>query len=150
MGLLDRLTEDSRDALRAREAGRLRLSVLRMAISAVRNAEIDQRRSLSDPEVTLILGREVRQRQDALAEIAGRGREAAEAQLTEEIAFLRGYLPEALPPAELEAAARAAIAEAGASSPKEMGKVMAVLMPRVRGRAEGAVVQALVRGLLGG
>jgi len=149
MTLLERLNEDSRNALRAREAGRLRLSVLRMAISAVRNVEIDQRRTLTDDEVLAILTREVRQRQDALGEIAGRGRAEAETRLREEIEVLRAYLPQPLSPAELEAAVRAAVGESGAASPRDMGKVMAVLMPRVRGRADGAAVQALVRAILG-
>lgn len=149
MTMLERLNEDSREALRAREAGRLRLSVLRMAISAVRNVEIDQRRTLTDDEVLAILTREVRQRQDALGEIAGRGREEAENRLREEIEVLRAYLPQPLSAAELEAAVRAAVQESGAASPRDMGRVMALLMPRVRGRADGAAVQGMVRAILG-
>lgn len=150
MTLLEQLHQDSRDALRDREAGRLRLSVLRLAISTIRNIEIDQRRTLSDEEITAILQREVRQRQDTLAEIEGRGRDATEAQLHQEIAVLRAYLPQELSDGELERAVRAAIAEAGATSPGDMGKVMPLLMPRVRGRADGGRVASLVRGLLGG
>lgn len=146
--LLQRLSADSREALRAREAGRLRLGVLRLVIAAVRAAEIDQRRDLTDEEVLAVIGREVRQRQDALAEIAGHGREDAEARLKAEIEVLRAYLPQPLSPEELDAAVEAALAETGASSAREMGRVMAVLMPRVRGRAEGADVQARVRARL--
>ena len=148
MDLRDRLQQDSRDALRAREAGRLRLSVLRMVLSAVRNAEIDGRRPLSDEETEAVVGRELRQRQDSLAELAGRGRPETEAQLRAESEVLRPYLPAPLPAAELEELARAAIAEAGA--PAQLGRVMALLLPRVLGRADGAAASAAVRRLLGG
>jgi len=150
MTMLERLQEDSRAALREREAGRLRLAVLRLAIAAARNAEIDQHRALSDAEVTALLDREVRVRQDTLAEIEGRGRDQTEVQLREEIAVLRTYLPQPLSAEALQDAVRGAIAEVGATSPKEMGKVMGLLLPRVRGRADGAQVAGLVRQLLGG
>lgn len=150
MGLRERVEEDSKDALRAREAGRLRLSVLRMVLAGVRNAEIDGRRRLSDAEVEAVVARELRQRQDTLGELEGKGRVETEAQLRAEIDVLRGYLPQPLAADELVALARAAITEAGASSPAQMGAVMALLMPRVKGRAEGAAVSATVRRLLGG
>jgi uncharacterized protein YqeY len=146
----ERLQADMRAALRAREAGRLRLSVLRLAWSAVQRAEIDRRRPLDDAEVMAILAREVRQREDTLAAIADRGREEAEAQLRAEIEVLRAYLPEPLQPEALEALVREVVAGVGATSPRDMGRVMAALLPRVQGRAPGAAVQATVRRLLGG
>jgi uncharacterized protein YqeY len=146
----ERLQADMRAALRAREAGRLRLSVLRLAWSAVQRAEIDRRRPLDDAEVMAILAREVRQREDTLAAIADHGREEAEAQLRAEIEVLRAYLPEPLQPEALEALAREVVAGVGATSPRDMGRVMAALLPRVQGRAPGAAVQATVRRLLGG
>ena len=150
MTLRERLNEDSKDALRARAEGRQRLSVLRMLLSAVRNVEIDQKRTLTDDEVLDVIRRDVKQRQDALADLAGKGREDTEADLRAEIAILKGYLPAGMSAEELEAAVRAAIAEAGATTPAHTGKVMAVLMPRVKGRADGSAVSAAVRRLLGG
>ena len=150
MALRERLEEDVKAAMRARGAGALRLAVLRLALAAVRNAEIDGRRALGDPEVAAILARELRQREEALRELAGRGREAAEAQLRAEIDVLRPYLPEPLSPEELEALAREAVAEAGATSPTQLGRVMALLLPRCQGRADGSAAAAAVRRLLGG
>lgn len=150
MGLRERLEDDVKAAMRARAAGALRLAVLRLALAAVRNAEIDGRRTLQEPEVAAILARELRQREDALRELAGRGREAAEEQLRAEIEVLRPYLPAPLAPGELEALAREAVAEAGATSPAQMGRVMALLLPRCQGRADGAAAAAAVRRLLGG
>jgi uncharacterized protein YqeY len=148
--LREQIEADAREALRAREAGQLRLAVLRLLRAAVQREEIERRRPLGDDEVREVVAREVRQRQDALAELAGRGRPEAEAQLRAEIEILRGYLPPALGQEELEALARQAIAEAGASGPAQTGRVMALLMPRVRGRADGAAGAATVRRLLGG
>ncbi len=150
MTLRERLSEDIKASMRAREDGRLRLSVLRMLLAAVRNLEIDQKRTLGDEEVLDVVAREVKQRQDALKELAGRGREENEAQLRDEIEVLRGYLPEALSPEEITDLARLAIAEVGASQPAHTGKVLAALMPRVKGRADGGAVSSIVRRLLGG
>lgn len=150
MTLRDRLNEASKDALRARAEGRLRLSVLRLLLSAIRNSEIDRKRPLTDDEVLEVIGREVKQRQDALTDLAGKGRDQIEADLHAEILVLRAYLPEALSAPELEILARQAIDEAGATAPAHSGKVMALLMPRVRGRADGSAVSAIVRRLLGG
>jgi hypothetical protein len=150
MTLQERLTADSRQAMRDRAEGKLRLSVLRLAIAAVRNAEIASGRPLDDAGVLDVLTREARQRRDALRQIEGRGRPEAEAQLHAELEVLAAYLPAAMDPAELEAAARAAVAEVGATSPRELGRVMGVLMPRLAGRADGAAAQAAVRRVLGG
>lgn len=150
MSLKARLDEDLKAAMKAREAGRLRLSVLRMVKAAVRNAEIAQGRELDDPGVWEVLARELKQRQEALAEFERAGREERAAELREEMRILGEYLPAPLTAAELEEMARQAIAETGASGLRDMGKVMAVLMPRTRGRAEGRLVNETVRRLLGG
>ena len=139
------------EAMRARADGRMRLSVLRMVIAAVRNAEIAQGNvALDDADVLTILQREARQRQDALEAIRGRGRLEAERQLREELAVLSGYLPTPLSAEAVEDAVRAAMAEVGASGPADLGRVMASVLPRVRGRADGATVSAVARRLLAG
>ncbi len=148
--LHERLAADSRQALRDRAEGKLRLAVVRLALAAVRNAEIASGKPLDDAGVLEVLAREARQRRDALRQIAGRGRTEAEEQLRQELEILAAYLPATLGAEELDAAARAAVAEAGASTPKEIGRVMAILMPKVAGRADGAAAQAAVRRILGG
>lgn len=150
MTLQERLSADSRQALRDRAEGKVRLSVLRLALAAVRNAEIASGKALDDAGVRDVLAREARQRRDALRQIEGRGRPEAEEQLRQELEVLATYLPATLGAEELEAAARAAIAEASATTPKEIGRVMAILMPRLAGRADGAAAQAAVRRILGG
>ena len=150
MTLQERLHADSRQALRDRAEGRVRLSVLRLALAAVRNAEIAAGKPLDDAAVREVLAREARQRRDALRQIEGRGRPEAEEQLGQELEVLATYLPAAMSAEELDAAARTAIAEVAAQGPKEIGRVMGVLMPRLAGRADGAAAQAAVRRLLGG
>lgn len=150
MGIKERLRADVRDAMRAKEAGRLRLGVLRLALAAIQRLEVDARREIDDDEVLAVLAREMRQRQDTLAEIAGRGRQDAEAKIAGEIDVLRAYLPQPLAPEELEALAQEVVRTLGASSLRDLGRVMAALMPRVRGRATGDSAQLAVRRLLGG
>ncbi len=148
MTLRERLDADVKEALRARAAGRLRLSVLRMALAAVQTAEIDARRPLGEEETAAVIERELRQRLDAMADLAGKGRPDAEQQLRAEADILRSYLPEPLTADALEALARQAVAEVGATSVAQMGRVMAVLLPRCRGRADGGAAAAVVRRLL--
>lgn len=116
-----------------------------MLRNALKNAEIERRRPLEEPEVLEVLGRELKLRQEALEQYRRAGREAQAAELEEEIRVVRSYLPEPLGEEELRALARQAIAEVGARGPQELGRVMGALMPRVRGRAEGAVVSRIVR-----
>lgn len=149
MSLQERLEQDMKEALKAREAGRLRLSVIRMARAALQNAEIARGRALTDDEAAQVLRKEVKQREEALAGFERAGRPERVAELREEIAVLEGYLPRQLSARELEALVRDAIAEVGASGPRDVGRVLSVLMPRVKGRAEGGAVNALVRRMLG-
>ncbi len=150
MTLKERLDADLKEAMKAREAGRLRLSVIRMAKAAVKNAEIAAGRALDDTGVAEALARELKQRYESLAEFEKAGRADRAAELREEIAILQSYLPEQMTPEEVEALARQAIAETGAAGPRETGRVMAVLMPRVKGRADGRLVSETVKRLLEG
>lgn len=146
MSLKKRLEEDLKSAMRAREG--LRKSTLRLALAAVRNAEIDQRGELSDAETIRILQKEVKSRRETIAEAEQAGRTDLAETTEAEIVILEGYLPQPLSEAEVEELAHKAIEEVGAGSPAEMGQVMKVLMPRIRGRAEGAQVSRIVRELL--
>lgn len=148
MSLVERLEQDMKAALKDREKGKLRLSVLRMARAALKNAEINRRRSLTEEEVIEVLAREVKQRQDAMEEYRRLGREDAAARLQEEIAILEEYLPARLTEEEIRELARDAIAKTGAVGPRDMGRVMGYLMPQVKGRADGRRVNEIVKEML--
>ena len=148
MLLKERLTEDMKQAMKDKESGKLRLSVIRMARANIKNIEIDEKRELNDDEVLAVLVKEVKMRQDSLEEFAKAGREELVEQAKQEIAILRKYLPEQLSDEELRALVEEAVAETGAAGPKDMGKVMAALMPKTRGRADGKRINTMVRELL--
>lgn len=150
MTLQERLEQDMKAALKAREAGKTRLSVIRLARAALKNAEIEKRRPLIDADVVEVLSREARQRRDAIEEYRRLNRPDAAAALEDELAILEAYLPAPLTREDLERMAREAIAQAGTTDPRGMGKIMGILMPRVRGRADGREVQSVVQALLGG
>lgn len=135
-------------AMKAGEAGRTQLAVIRLARAAMQNAEIEKLRPLTDDEVREVLGREVRQRKDAAEEYRRLGRADRAGTLEAEIRILQAYLPEELDEAQLRTIAAEVIAQMGAASPADLGKVMGPLMARVKGRADGRLVNAVVRELL--
>ena len=126
----------------------LRKRTLRMVLSAIQLAEVEQRGPLEEAALMAILQKEVKTRHEAIADAdkAGRG-DLAQAS-KDELNLLQTYLPQALTPQELENLARQAISATGAEGPQDMGKVMKELMPQVQGRADGKVVSTLVRDLL--
>ena len=148
MSIKDLLTEDMKQAMKDKESGKLRLSVIRMARANIKNIEIDEKRELNDDEVLAVLMKEVKMRHDSLEEFTKAGREELVEQAKQEIAILRKYLPEQLSDEELKALVEEAVAETGAAGPKDMGKVMAALMPKTRGRADGKRINTMVRELL--
>lgn len=148
MSIKDLLTEDMKQAMKDKESGRLRLSVIRMAKASIKNLEIDQKRDLTDEEVVTVLMKEVKMRQDSLEEFAKAGRTELVEQAEQEIAVLKKYLPEQLSNEELRELVKASIAETGAAAAKDMGKVMAAVIPKTKGRADGKRINAMVRELL--
>lgn len=146
MATKQQLENALKEAMRAGDD--LKKRTLRMALSSIRLVEIDKRAPLDEAGVMAILQKEVKSRQESIAdaERASRPDLAAEAQA--EIAVLEGFLPQPLRQEDLEAMARQAIAEVGATSPREMGQVMKVLMPRLQGRATGEQASQVVRSLL--
>lgn len=148
MTLRDRLTDDMKQAMKDKEAGKLKLSVIRMVRSAAKNLEIDRKKELSEAELLEVVAKEVKMRRDSLDEFRKADRPDALATLEQEIAILMEYLPEQLSETEVRELVQQAIAESQAASPKEMGKVMAILMPKVKGRADGKLVNSLVKELL--
>ncbi len=148
MALKDKLTEDMKQAMKDKEAGKLRLSVIRMVRASIKNVEIDRKKELSDDEVLDILTKEVKMRRDAMEEFQKGNRPDLVEQLEQEIVILMQYLPQQLNEAEVRALVAQAVAQTQATTPKDMGKVMAALMPTVKGRADGKLVNALVKEML--
>ena len=148
MSIKDQLTEDMKQAMKDRENGKLRLSVIRMVRANIKNLEINEKKELNDEEVLSVLMKEVKMRQDSLEEFQKAGRSELVSQAEEEIKILKKYLPDALSDEELKGIVADVIAEVGAASPKDMGKVMPAVMAKTKGRADGKRINALVRELL--
>jgi uncharacterized protein YqeY len=146
MNMKATLEQAMKDAMRAGDD--LRKRTLRLALAAIKNAEIEKRGDLEENEILAILSKEVKSRHESIEDAKRAGRDSQVATNEEEINVLNEYLPEALSPEELESLAREAIEEVGAANPGDMGNVMQILMPRVQGRADGKEVSQIVRQLL--
>lgn len=146
MSIKSQLNESMKDAMRSGDEVRKR--TVRMALAAVKQAEVDKRVELDDMAVINLLQKEVKNRREALEEARKANRpdlvEANEA----EIQVLEAFLPKSMPEDELRALVQAAIIETGAASPADMGKVMKTVMAKVAGRAPNDRVSATVRELL--
>jgi uncharacterized protein YqeY len=148
MSLKDRLTDDMKQAMKDKEAGKLRLSVIRMVRASIKNVEIDKKKELSEEEVLDVLAKEVKMRRDSIEEFKKGNRPDLVESLEQEIDILMQYLPQQLSEQEVRALVTEAVKESQAVNAKDMGKVMAVLMPKVKGRADGKLVNTIVRELL--
>lgn len=148
MSLKNRITEDMKAAMRARQTDRL--SAIRMLLAAIKQREIDDRIDADDPLVVSIVEKLVKQRRDAIAQFEAGGRADLVAKESAEIRVLSDYLPQQLGEAEISATIDTAIAEAGAAGPAGMGKIMGLLKARLAGRADIGQVSALVKKRLAG
>lgn len=146
-GITDRLLEDQKAAMRARDE--IRLSAIRMIRSALQNAQIAKNAELTDVEATEVIAREVRQRREGIEEATKAGRPELVQKGEAELKIVLSYLPHQLNKDEIEVAARRVIAEVGARGPGDRGRVMSKLMPALRGQADGRSVSAVVEELLG-
>jgi uncharacterized protein YqeY len=147
VALKDRISEDMKAALKARQSERL--SAIRLLLAAVKQKEIDERKTLDDAAVISVVERLIKQRRDSIEQFQAAGRTDLADKESAELELLKQYLPKPLSEQELAAAIDAAIAEANASSgPQAMGKVMALLKPRLAGKADMARVSALVKARL--
>jgi uncharacterized protein YqeY len=146
----DRLRTDLTAAMRSRDE--LRTATIRMALTAITNAEVagKQARELSDDEVIAVLSKEAKKRREAAQAFRDGGRADRAEREDAESVVLADYLPQPLSDDELARLVDAAIAETGAESPRDMGKVMKVVQPQVAGRAEGSKVAATVKARLAG
>ena len=147
MLLRDRLTEEMKDAMKAKDE--LRLSTIRLVRSAVRNKEIDLKREMDDREVTETISSLVKQRRESIRLFAEAGRDDLVAKEEKELAILLAFLPQQLSRDEVAELVVKVIAECGAQGAKDMGRVMKALMPHVTGRADGKLVSDVVKEKLG-
>jgi uncharacterized protein YqeY len=149
MTIKDRITNDMKDAMRARASARL--TTLRLLLAAIKQREIDDRKALSDTDVVGVVDKMVRQRRESIAQFdAGYRPDLANAERAE-IAILETYLPQAMTDAEIDAAideALRAARTAGGAGPALMGKVMGALKGKLAGRADMAQVSAKVKSRL--
>lgn len=146
MDLRQRLSADLATAMR--EGDSQRRDVLRMILAAIKQVEVDDRKVLDDDGIQDVLRKQVKQRQESIADFERAGRPAEVEREKAESAIIESYLPQMMPREEIEQIARQIIADLGVSDVKSMGQVMGHLMPHVKGKADGRVVNEVVRGLL--
>jgi uncharacterized protein YqeY len=148
MLLRERVTEDVKAAMKAREAERL--GTLRLLTAAMKQREVDERITLDDAGVIAVIEKMLKQRKDSVAQYEQAGRQDLADAEKREMAVLQAYLPQPFSAAEVEALIAEAVAAAGARAPSDMGKVMAIVKPRLAGRADMGRVSALVKAKLAG
>lgn len=146
MSLKDRITEDMKSALRAKDSARL--GAIRLLLAAMKQREVDERIELSDTDVVAIIDKMIKQRRDSITQFEAGKREDLAAAERFEIEVLQAYMPQALSPKEIAAAIERAITETGAQGMTGMGKVMALLKPQLAGRADLTIVSAQVKARL--
>lgn len=144
--LKDRITEDMKSAMRAKDAARL--STIRMLLAACKQREVDERIVLDDAAVVGIVDKLIKQRRDSIAAFQQGAREDLVAKESAEVAVLEAYLPQRMSESELAAAVASIVAELGAKGPADMGRTMAAVKQRLTGKADMGVVSATVKRLL--
>lgn len=143
MSLKDRITEDMKAAMRAKDADRL--GTIRMLLAAIKQREVDERVVLDDNAVIAIVDKLIKQRKDSIAAFAQGGRQDLVDKESAEARLLQAYLPQRLSAAEVEAQVAALVAEIGAAGPSDMGRAMAAAKARLGSQAEMSLVSATVR-----
>ncbi|MBK7984054.1 MAG: GatB/YqeY domain-containing protein [Candidatus Competibacteraceae bacterium] len=143
MPLKDRIQDDMKNAMRAKE--KERLGAIRLILAAVKQREVDERIELNDSQVFGVLEKMLKQRRESLAQFQNAGRADLAAQENFEIDLIQSYLPAPLAEADLDALIADAIAATGAQSVRDMGKVMALIKDQAQGRADLAAVSARVK-----
>jgi uncharacterized protein YqeY len=143
MSLKDRITEDMKTAMRAKDAPRL--LTIRGLLAALKQKEVDERVTLDDAAVIGIVDKLIKQRKDSIAQFAAAGRTDLVDKETAELKVLEGYLPQRLSAEQVAAEVARIVAETGASGPGDMGKVMGAAKARLAGQADMSIVSAAVK-----
>jgi len=146
MSLLSQLKDEMKNAMRAKD--KLRLGVIRMALSAIKQAEIDHKIEATDESILSVLTKMVKQRKESIKMFTDGGRDELAAKEAAEIEALKTFLPQPLSSEEISELINSAITETGAASMADMGKVMAVLKPAMQGKADMGAVSGQIRAAL--
>lgn len=146
MALKERIQQDMKDAMRARDQHLL--GVIRLLLAAIKQREVDERIMLDDEQVLIVIQKMIKQRRDSINQFQKAERQDLVDQESYEIDVLQKYLPPQLSDAEIENLVKNAIAEAQASSIKDLGKVMALLKSKIQGQADFSVVSQKAKALL--
>lgn len=147
MSLKERITEDMKAAMRAKEMDRL--GTIRLLTAAMKQKEVDERIELDDAAVVGIVDKLIKQRKDSIEAFQKAGRQDLADKEAAEVAVLQAYLPARLSAEEIAAEVKAIVTELGASGPGDMGKVMGAAKQKLAGKAEMAQVSAAVKAALG-
>lgn len=146
MALIDTLREEQKSAMKAKD--KMRLGTIRLALSAIKQREVDEKITLTDDDIIAVLTKMVKQRRDSVSQYEAANRlDLAEAEQAE-IAVLEEFMPQPLTEDEVAALIESAITEASPAGMQDMGKVMAILKPQIQGRADMGKVSGLVRAKL--
>ena len=148
MSLKDKITEDMKAAMRAKDTDRL--GAIRLLTAAIKQKEVDERVTLDDAAVIAIVDKLIKQRKDSIDAFQKAGRQDLADKEQAEMAVLQVYLPARLSAEEVAAEVKAIVAEVGASGPADMGKVMGAAKQRLAGKADMGQVSAAVKAALAG
>ncbi len=147
MSLKERITEDMKTAMRARDSERL--ATIRMIQAAIKQREVDERILLDDTQVLAAVEKMIKMRKESIAQFQAGNRPDLVEKEEKEIVLLQVYMPEQLSDADLDAIIASAVTESGAASIKDMGKVMALVKAKAQGRADMGAVSAKIKAKLG-
>lgn len=148
MSLKNRITEDMKTAMRARDTARL--GAIRLLLAAIKQIEVDQRIEPDDTVIIGIIEKMIKQRKDSISQFQGAGRQDLVDAERFEVEVISAYMPQPLSAAEVAAIIMAAVAESGARSMQEMGRVMAIVKPQLAGRADMGQVSAAIKAKVAG
>jgi len=146
MSLKEKITDDMKAAMRAKESARL--GTIRLLTSAIKQKEVDERIELTDEQILAVIEKMIKQRKDSITQFEAGGRQDLADIEKSELVILSAYMPAALSDAEVHAEVSAAVAAVGAAGPQDMGKVMGVLKPKLAGRADMTAVSGMVKAAL--
>ena len=146
MSLKAQITEDMKNAMRAKDTERL--GTIRLLQAAMKQKEVDERVELDDAMVIAIVDKMIKQRKDSIAAYEGANRQDLADIEKAEIAVIEGYLPQRMSAEEISAAVKAIVAEVGATGPGDMGKVMGAVKTQLAGKADMGLVSAAVKAAL--
>ncbi|CED70444.1 GatB/YqeY domain-containing protein [Aliivibrio wodanis] len=146
MALIEKLKDEQKLAMKAKD--KLRLGTIRLALSEIKQREIDGHTTLSDDDIIAVLTKMVKQRRDSVSQFTAAGRDDLADKESAEILVLDDFMPQALTDEEVAKLLDEAIIESGAAGMQDMGKVMGVLKPQIQGRADMGKVSQLVKSKL--